>query len=98
VRRNGQSENVRCPTCAEPCVCLGYKVPIPPKSKPKEWEQLNQDFYKRKREYLLKKEQQHVRLVHNLEQEITRLETMPDNAGRKESIKHLRKQLEAARV
>jgi hypothetical protein len=97
VRRNGQSENVRCPSCAEQCVCLGYKVPVPLKTKPKEWQRLQHNFYKHKREYLLKKEQQHVRTLHNLEQEITRFETMPEDSGRKETIKYLRRQLEVTR-
>ena len=31
---------VVCPSCGNECTYIGVKIPIPPKSKPKEWEAL----------------------------------------------------------
>lgn len=96
VRRDGQSEDVRCPNCSEACECIGYKIPIPPKSKPKEWEKLSVDFHAQKRADALKAEQKHVRKIRELEQEIARFEAMPENPGRKDALKQLKKKLKAS--
>ena len=97
VRRPGSSEKVRCPRCARPCECLGYKTPIPPKAKVKHWEKLRSDFYRSLGAFVSKKRVDSVRRIHGLEQEIARLETMAENAGRAEAIKALKKRLEEAR-
>src|SRR4051794_32496169 len=95
VRRQGRSSNVRCPNCAQPCECLGSKVPIPPRSKAKAkaWEQLCVRFYRFRRESLLRAHKNRVRLTHDLEREIARLEAMTQNQGRSETISCLKKRL-----
>jgi DNA-directed RNA polymerase subunit RPC12/RpoP len=96
VRRPGSADNVRCPKCAQACQNIGYKIPVPPKSKPKLWQALqqcraeamqNDAAYSVRRMHDLEKE------IINLEQEISRIEAMPENAGRRSLIKSLNKQL-----
>jgi DNA-directed RNA polymerase subunit RPC12/RpoP len=98
VRRPGIDEDVRCPSCGKACEHLGYKTPIPPKSKLKEWEALRLSFYERRRQYLLDREGKQVRLVHELEQEIQRLKSMPENDGRVHAVKQLERRLSDVRV
>ena len=51
-------------------------------------------FYRLRREYLLRTQRNRVRSIHDLEREIVRLEAMPANRGRSETIAYLRKRLE----
>jgi LSD1 subclass zinc finger protein len=44
-RQPSTAKQVKCASCGEPCECLGYKIPVPPKSKPKDWEKLRLAFY-----------------------------------------------------
>ncbi len=97
VRRHGQSTTVRCPSCGKSCECLGYKTPIPPKAKTRKWEKLRIRYFELKWQFLLKQQALRVRIVHNLEQEISRLSAMPKNPGRLATISYLSKQLESVR-
>ena len=97
VRREGSSRRVLCLACGRNCECIGYKTPVPPKSKPKEWERLRRAFHEARRSALLKREQARVRRVHDLEQEIARLEALPSNPGRRGTIAHLRTRLDATK-
>ena len=93
VRRHGTAKNVRCSTCALPCHCLGWQTPIPPKSKDKDWEALRENYFGLLRERALNSQVELVRHRHELEQEIRRLEAMPENTGRTSAIKKLKKEL-----
>lgn len=97
VRRPGDSVDVRCPSCGSSCEDLGYKTPIPPKSKPEAWEDLRKEFYRSRREDRAKRVRERVRNIHDLEQEIARIEALPANPGRTLAIKRLAKTLESAR-
>jgi hypothetical protein len=77
---------------------LGYKVPIPPQSKAKAWEELCERFYRFRRESLFRTQKDRVRLIHTLEREIARLAAMPDYQGSSEMISYLKKRLDAVRA
>jgi len=96
VRRPGQSKNVRCPTCARPCECLGHKTPIPPKSKVKDWTRLREGFYRFRRELVAKDFSLRMAKIHTLEQKIARLSRLSEKPGRVSMIKFLQRKLEAA--
>jgi hypothetical protein len=93
VRRHGTAKDVRCSSCAQPCNCLGWQTPIPPKSKIRDWELLKEEYFRLRRERALNSQMELVRRRHELEQEIRRLEAMPKNSGRTIAIKGLKKQL-----
>jgi DNA-directed RNA polymerase subunit RPC12/RpoP len=95
VRRPGNAENVRCPACAQPCENIGYKIPVPPKYKPKLWQSLRECREKAAQNNVANVDQISVRQIHDLEQEIARISAMPENAGRRSLIKSLTKQLKA---
>lgn len=84
---------VSCPICGKSCAYLGYKIPVPPKAKTREWAALHQQLS----HALMKMEQDAeasaVRYKHSLEQEIVRLEAMPSNKGRAQAARQLRKRL-----
>jgi uncharacterized Zn finger protein (UPF0148 family) len=84
---------VSCPICGKPCAYLGYKIPVPPKARAREWAALHQQLS----HALMKMEQDAeasaVRYKHSLEQEIARLEAMSPNKGRAQAAKRLRKHL-----
>ena len=95
IRRPVNADKVLCPACGQPCECIGHKIPVPPKAKIRAWDELRIRFYQARREYLLAVEKHRVRQIHDLEQEISRLAAMPENAGRQVAIKQLKKRLEA---
>ncbi len=96
VRREPYSgESVRCPDCGEECHNIGYKIPVPPKSKPEVWKRLHEQFFSERREALQQQDVGKVRRKHALEQEIVKLEARPENNGRTKEIRRLRRQLEA---
>jgi hypothetical protein len=92
------AKNVRCRRCAQPCECIGYKTPVPAKSKVREWNALAESFYASRRRHVFGQQKRRVRQIHDLEREIVRLESLPRNEGRSEAISHLRKQLERVRA
>jgi hypothetical protein len=97
VRRDRYVGDVRCPTCSLPCDCLGYKTPIPPKTKTKEWITLRDSFYLARREREANANLQRVQQIHYLEHEIAKLAGLPANTGRASAIKLLTKTLDKAR-
>ena len=97
VRRPGSSEDVRCPKCARQCQNIGYKTPVPPRSKPKLWQALEASYVAARENYAARKGLATVRRIHALEKEVERIQSLPENPGRRELIKSLSKQLEAVR-
>ena len=85
-----RASHVRCPNCGELCTWLGAKIPVPPRSSPKKWTEL-QDWLlsQRDREIALG----HVGVVqriHALERRISEIERRPANKGRASVVKFLR--------
>src|SRR5688572_20496903 len=78
---------VSCPTCGKPCAYLGYKIPVPPKAKAREWAALHQQLSHERLQRELDAETSAVRCKHDLEQEIARLEAMPANEGRAQAVR-----------
>ena len=97
VRRPGSSENVRCPSCASPCQNIGYKTPVPPKAKLKLWQALEASYIEARRNYVARTKLSSVRRVHELEKELARIPSLPENAGRDALVKTLSRQLEFAK-
>lgn len=94
VRRNTQyTGEVPCPLCGKPCTYLGYKIPVPPKSKLREWSALHQQLARERSERDLVADEAAVRARHDLGQEIARLEAMPANEGRAKAVRLLRRRL-----
>jgi hypothetical protein len=97
IRRHGSAENVRCPKCGRPCDNIGYKTPVPPKSKPRLWEELAASYAEARQCYFDRRSAQYVRRIHDLEREIERIECMEGNHGRLELIKELNTKLASER-
>lgn len=98
VRRPALTRDVTCATCQKACVCLGAKIAIPPKSKSKLWESLRQGFYLARVERRTAAEKRRIRRIHNLEQKITRLDSLPENPGRARAVTELKHKLEQERA
>lgn len=82
---------VPCPTCGKLCSYLGYKIPVPPKGKVKDWSALRDQLSRERMQNDLVADVTAVRDRHALEQEIARLEAMPPNQGRAQAIRLLRR-------
>jgi len=93
VRRPSQAIAARCAACREQCVCLGHKIPIPPRTKLRQWRDLRNWVFRQRGEQLLRKERMRVRTTHAIEQEIVRFEATPGDLGRKGTIRRLRQDL-----
>jgi hypothetical protein len=84
---------IPCPTCGKLCAYLGYKIPVPPKDKQREWSALRDQLARERMQRELATDAAAVRARHELEQEIARLEAMPANEGRAKAIRLLRRRL-----
>lgn len=85
-----------CPECGGELKNIGYKIPVPPKSKPKEWKKLREQLAFDAREFERDICKSKVRKRHDLEKELEILKVLPSNAGRQSLIKQLEKQLRYA--
>ena len=86
--------DVLCSLCGKPCEYLGVKIPVPPKSKTKEWDGLRSQLENAAKERSEKETVRLVRRKHELEREIQKLESKPENPGRKSLINSLKRELE----
>lgn len=94
VRRNAAfAGDVPCPSCGKLSSYLGYKIPVPPKDKQREWSALRDQLAKERMQRELAADAAAVRSRHDLEQEIARLEAMPAKEGRSKAVRLLRRQL-----
>ena len=94
VRRNTAFHGeVPCPICGKECAYLGYKIPVPPKQKVREWSALREQLSREQIARELYEHETAVRRRHDLEQEIARLEALPANPGRARAAQLLRRQL-----
>ena len=94
VRRNTAFDgDVPCPNCGSPCCYLGYKIPVPPKSKSREWVALRDQLARERMQRDLASDVPAVRARPALEQEIARLEALPANEGRTKAIRLLQRRL-----
>ena len=94
VRREPYSgDAVLCPECGQECHNIGYKIPVPPKSKPEAWKALHEEYFRGQRENAAAQEVGKVRRKHALEKEIAKLEARPENDGRSKEIRRLRRKL-----
>jgi hypothetical protein len=97
VRRPTQhEEEVPCPQCGGACWGLGYKVPVPRKHDVRAWRELRESEVAEHQARTEASARGRVRARHELEQEIRRLEAMPENPGRAKAIRLLRRRLEGA--
>jgi len=93
VRRPAYAEVVRCPRCAAPCQNIGYRIPLPPKSKVKLWAALHTSV---EQDEIARRARLKVAVVaqaHSLEQRIGVIAGRPANPGRLSLLKRLSKKL-----
>jgi uncharacterized Zn finger protein (UPF0148 family) len=94
VRRDTNStKEVKCPSCGKTAVNIGYKIPLPAKSKTSEWQLLFEQIHKEQMDQDVSLKKENVRLVHDLEKEIQKIESLPTNEGRAALLKQLKKKL-----
>lgn len=82
---------VRCPTCGGPCIAIGCEIPVPPKSRSREWRELENWFVKyphcfdvdlsNRRKYFLQKR-------------IAELSQYPQTAARVAELQDLQRELD----
>jgi hypothetical protein len=94
ARRPGSASDVKCRVCGSPCECIGYKTPIPPKTKVKAWDELCSEYYTARRTALIRESRSRVARRHSIEREISRLEALPSSKGRATAVVELRKKLQ----
>jgi hypothetical protein len=85
-----------CSECGGQLKNIGYKIPVPPKSKPKEWTKLQESLASQTRELERANFKVKVQKRHELEQELVKLKALPLNCGRQSLIKQLEKRLKYA--
>src|SRR5262245_30059983 len=94
VRREAPTVSpVVCATCSRPLVNLGYKIPIPRKTRVKDWEALREQYLISQREATRARRATQFTRRRELLAEIDKLESLPTNAGRSRAVQLLRKKL-----
>lgn len=96
VRKPQHLKQVPCQYCGAACVNLGYKIPIPPKSKPKLWVKLQIDYYLGERRYHAARKQGWLCRVRSCEAQIEKLASRPVSIGRAKAIQEIIAERDAA--
>src|SRR5688572_11623789 len=84
---------VPCPKCAQPCRCIGTKIPVPPKRDIRAWRELRESLDAQAIRFAEAQHRHRIRQRHSLEQEIGRLESRPQKAGRTKAVRLLKRRL-----
>lgn len=95
TRRNSLSTNVRCRECRRPCESLGYKTPIPPRYKVKEWEALFRYVNDEKRAGIERVARWKREYRRRLAERIHKLEDRPASKARAQTLRVLRRELDS---
>ena len=99
VRREAYTANsVVCATCWQPRVNLGYKIPIPAKTRVNDWESLREHYLASERAAARARREAQRKRTRDLEKEIERLESRPANPGRSKAVQLIRKKLRSTDV
>src|SRR5262245_12937837 len=87
------AEPPRCPKCGNPCLSVGYKIPLPSKSDAKGWKALEGEQQAAAHRRAESKRANLVRLGHELERQIADIEQRPANPERERLLRVLRQRL-----
>src|SRR5688572_7778870 len=82
-----------CANCGHPSFRLGHTVPLPAKADIRGWKQLHEQMREMLHTFEENRYKQRIRERHNIEQEIVKLMSRPENRGRASAIRLLRKRL-----
>jgi hypothetical protein len=95
VRRErfGENKPPRCPSCAEPCKLIGYKVPVPKKRDIRGWRALRKAMLENKRLRVEQRVQWTMWRRRQIFHQLRRLKTRPFNKERAKQITQLQEQL-----
>jgi hypothetical protein len=87
VRRMvGGNPDVRCPSCAKPCECIGAAKRLPRKIDLKAWNVIREAYYAKRREQLLALESERREIIRQHEQQLETLSRMPPSREREQQI------------
>ncbi|RLE32396.1 MAG: hypothetical protein DRJ61_09545, partial [Acidobacteria bacterium] len=73
---------------------IGYKIRVPPRRDPRAWLELLEALRSEHHSFLDRRQWEEVARRHQIEKEIAELESRPDNIGRTDLIRKLRRELE----
>lgn len=85
--------DVPCPNCSRPCTSIGYKIPVPPKRKRRDWSALHAWLAKRQADRDVQIHLDRIRESTALRNEIDRLEARSPHPARSLMIRRLRRRL-----
>lgn len=97
VRRAASDANVRCSSCGLPCVCLGTRTEVPPRSKVKRWKALRELHDRGMSQLQDRWRRWQARQVHALEKQIAEQSVDDQLPGCEERLLRLRARLACLR-
>ena len=92
-KQSGFSGRAVCSDCGGELINIGYRIPVPPKSKIKEWKKLKEQLAQQSMKMERLGFEHSVRFRHDLEKEITKLKNLPQSPGRQSLIKQIEAKL-----